>query len=215
MSQNTLTQYDLEELARPLMGLLDDFQDHFISWMKIHQLMLDGKPVSPDRIATHLGLTQDEVTVLLKGAELDQEGNVVGIGLSIVPTPHSYRIRNRQLYTWCAGDATFFPILHKSTAVIESPDPISGEKIRLTSTPEGVRDLDPVTAVVSWVPGREGYENVRTWLCNYTNFFTSAETASQYVAKHPGMLIVPVDQVFRIGQLIWEREPYKSLISGL
>lgn len=54
MSQNTLTQYDLEELARPLMGLLDDFQDHFIGWMKIHQLMLDGKPVSPDRIATHL-----------------------------------------------------------------------------------------------------------------------------------------------------------------
>ena len=143
MSQNTLTQYDLEELARPLMGLLDDFQDHFIGWMKIHQLMLDGKPVSPDRIATHLGLTQDEVAALLKGAELDQQGNVVGIGLSIVPTPHSYRIRGRQLYTWCAGDAIFFPILHKSTAVIESPDPISGEKIRLTSTPEGVRQSYP------------------------------------------------------------------------
>lgn len=109
MSQNTLTQYDLEELARPLMGLLDDFQDHFIGWMKIHQLMLDGKPVSPDRIATHLGLTQDEVTALLKGTELDQDGNVVGIGLSIVPTPHSYRIRGRQLYTWCAVMRPSFP----------------------------------------------------------------------------------------------------------
>jgi hypothetical protein len=33
-------------------------------------------------------------------------------------------------------------------------------------------------------------------------FFTSVETASKYVAKHPGLFIVPVDQVYRIGQLL-------------
>ena len=144
MSQSTLTKHDLEDLARPMITLLDQNRDHFVSWVKIHQLLLDGKPVSPDRIATYLGLTREEVASPLRGAELDQEGNLVGVGLSIVPTRHSYRILDRQLFVWCAVDAITYPILHRTSAEIESSDPISGEKIRLTSTPEGVRDVDPV-----------------------------------------------------------------------
>ena len=216
MSQTMLPQYDLEELALPLIALLDEYQDLFVGWMKIHQLLLDGKPVSPERIAAHLGLSEAEVADLLRGAEFDQEGNLVGVGLSIVPTPHAYRVHGRQLYAWCAGDAITFPILHRTSVEIESPDPISGEKIRLTSTPDGVRDLNPVTAVVSWVLGKEeNIENVRTFYCNHIHFFTSVETASQYATRHPGLAIVPVDQVFQIGQLMWEREPYQSMAGEL
>ena len=215
MSQSTLPKYGLEELARPMIALLDESRDQSLGWVKIHQLLLDGKPVSPERIAAYLGLTEEEVADLLKGAELDQEGNLVGLGLSIVPTPHAYRIHGRQFYVWCAADAIMFPIFHKTHAVIESPDPISGEKVRLVGTPEGAREVEPGTAVVSWVPRTESLENIRTWFCNYTNFFTSVETASQYVAKHPGLIIVPVDEVFQIGKLFWEREPYRSVIAGL
>ena len=215
MSQSTLPKYGLEELARPMIALLDESRDQSLGWVKIHQLLLDGKPVSPERIAAYLGLTEEEVADLLKGAELDQEGNLVGLGLSIVPTPHAYRIHGRQFYVWCAADAIMFPIFHKTHAVIESPDPISGEKVRLVGTPEGAREVEPSTAVVSWVPRTESLENIRTWFCNYTNFFTSVETASQYVAKHPGLIIVPVDEVFQIGKLFWEREPYRSVIAGL
>ncbi|HZD58257.1 MAG TPA: organomercurial lyase [Anaerolineales bacterium] len=215
MSQETLPKYDLKELARPMIALLDESRDQTIGQVKIHQILLEGKPVSPERIAAHLRLTQAEVATLLRGAELDQDGNLVGLGLSLVPTSHSYRIHGRQLYTWCAFDAIMFPIFHQANVEIESPDPISGEKIRLTSTPEGVRDVDPVTAVVSWVPGKESREDVRDWFCNYTNFFTSVETAAEYVVKHPGLVIVPIDQAFRIGQLMWEREPYKSMIDEL
>ena len=89
MSQSTLPKYGLEELARPMIALLDESRDQSLGWVKIHQLLLDGKPVSPERIAAYLGLTEEEVADLLKGAELDQEGNLVGLGLSIVPTPHS------------------------------------------------------------------------------------------------------------------------------
>ena len=212
MSQSTLQKYDLEDLVRPMIALLDQNRDHFVGWAKIHPLLLDGKPISPERIATYLELTQEEVASLLRGAELDEQGNLVGVGLSVVPTRHSYRILGRQLYTWCAVDAITYPILHRTSAEIESADPISGEKIRLTSTPEGVLDVDPVTAVVSLVTGMERRENVRAWLCHYAHFFSSLETASQYVAKHPRLVIVPVDQVFRLGQLMWEREPYQSMI---
>jgi alkylmercury lyase len=215
MSQDTLPKYDLEDLAKPMITLLDQNQEHFVGWARIHKLLLDGKPVSPDQIATLLGLTWEEVASLLKGAELDQEGNLVGVGLSIVPTRHSYKILGRQLYTWCAVDAITYPILHRASAQIESSDPISGEKIRLTSTPEGVRDVDPVTAVVSLVTGMERRENVRAWFCHYAHFFRSVETASQYVIRHPGLVIVPVEEVFRIGQLLWEREPYESMMDEL
>src|SRR5919109_2359884 len=145
MSQITLPEYNVEELANTMIALLDGWKDKWVGWIKLQKLLLEGKPVSPDRIAADLHLTQKGVVDLIEGAELDKHGNVVGFGLSIVPTPHSYRIDGRQFYVWCAGDAITFPLLHKTSAVIESPDPISGEKIRLTSTPEGVQDANPAT----------------------------------------------------------------------
>jgi alkylmercury lyase len=215
MSQITLPTYDIEELANTMMAILDGWKDKWVGWIKLQNLLLEGKPLPPDRIAAYLQLTQDEVADLIEGAELDQDGNVVGFGLSIVPTPHSYQIDGRQLYVWCAGDAITFPILHKNTAAIESPDPISGEKIRLTSTPEGVRDVKPATTVVSWVPGTASPDQIRSTFCDFTHFFTSATTALEYVEKHPGLVVVPIEQVFQIGQLMWEREPYKSIIAEL
>jgi alkylmercury lyase len=215
MSQITLPKYDIEELAETMVALLDGWSSKWIGVIKIHKLLLEGKPVPPDRIAAYVQLTQNEVAELIGDAELDENGNVVGFGLSIVPTPHSYQIDGRQFYVWCAGDAITFPLLHKNTAVVESPDPISGEKIRLTSTPGGVQNVIPATAVVSWVPGTDSPDNIRSKFCDFTHFFTAIETASEYVEKHPELVIVPIEQVFQIGQLMWNREPYKSIIAEL
>jgi len=215
MSQITLPKHDIEELANAMIALLDEWNDMWVGWIKIHKLLLEGKPVSPDRIGAYLHLTQKEIADLVEGAELDEDGNVVGFGLSIVPTPHSYQIDGRQFYVWCAFDAIMFPFLHKSTVMIESSDPISGEQVRLTSTPEGVRDVNPATTVVSWVPGINSPDNIRSKFCDFTHFFTSEATASVYVAKHPGLVIGPIEQVFQVGQLMWNREPYKSIIADL
>lgn len=219
-SNQPLPTYDLEVIADTMRLLFEDSKEQalMLQWLQIQKLLLARQPVSPERIAATLQISREEVTAILNywGATLDNEGNLVGLGLSVVPTPHSYQINGRQLYVWCAGDAIMFPIFHKASAVIESPDPISGEKVRLIGTPEGAKEVEPSTAVVSWVPGTLGFENVRANFCNYTNFFTSVETASQYVvARHPDLIIVPVDTVFQLGKLFTEREPYKSLITGL
>jgi alkylmercury lyase len=121
----------------------------------------------------------------------------------------------RQIYAWCAADAIMFSIFLKSNAVIESPDPISGDKIRLIATPAGVKDLEPNTAVVSHVSAAQGLEDVRARICNVTHFFTSVETASQYVPQHPELVIVPVNEVFQVWNQVYDREPYKSLIADL
>jgi alkylmercury lyase len=218
MANQLLPTYDLQELAAPLLALIDGAPHLFARMMKLQKLLLEGQPVSLDRIAATLHVAREEVPGLIQGVELDTEGNVVGWGLSLVPTPHSYQINGRQFYVWCAGDAITFPLLHKASAVIASPDPISGETVQLIGTPEGARDVAPSTAVVSWVRSPSGVytlENVRTAFCNFTNFFASVETASQYVAQHPGLVIVPIDDVFQMGKLLWEGDLYKSITADL
>jgi len=215
MAQLVLPKYELEELANTMLALLDGYTDKWIGVIKLQKLLLEGKPVSPDRIAASLHLTQEALVDLLGEAELDQAGNVVGFGLSIVPTPHSYQVDGQKFYVWCAADAITFPLLHKRTAIIESPDPITGEKISLTSTPEGVQEVNPDTTIVSWVPGTNSPDHIRSRFCNLTHFFTSVVTAAEYVARNPGLVVVPIEQVFQIGQLMWNREPYKSIIAEL
>ncbi|MCI0711822.1 MAG: hypothetical protein L0154_16825 [Chloroflexi bacterium] len=216
MSNQVQRGYDLHELTASMMAFADRSAGQFLHIWKIVKLLSKGRPLSPEQIAAELQLSQDEVDALLRTGELNQDGDLVGLGLSLVPTPHSYQIEGRQLYVWCAGDAIMFSIFLKADAIIESPDPISGDKIRLIATPAGVRNVEPATAVVSHpTAGVVGLEYLQTEFCNPTNFFTSVETASQYVSQHPELVIVPVDEVFPLWRQVWNREPYQSLIADL
>jgi alkylmercury lyase len=213
VSIQVLPKYDLQALTNSMMAFADGSADQILHIWSVVRLLSQGHPLSPGRIAAELQLVPDEVAALLRMGELDQDGNLVGLGLSLVPTPHAYAINDRQLYAWCAGDAIMFSIFLKSDAIIESPDPISGGMVRLIATPAGVRDVEPRTAVVSHPSAGVGLETVREQFCNVTHFFTSVETASQYVSQHPGLVIVPVDEVFRLWNRVWDREPYTSLIA--
>ena len=218
MTNQSLPSYDLHELAEPVQAVIDAAPEQFARLMALQQLLLEDQPVSQERIASRLHITREEVPALLQGAELDQDGNFLGFGLTLVPTPHAYQINGHQFYVWCAGDAITFPILHQTSAVIASPDPISGETIRLIGTPAGARAVEPNTAVVSWVRSPSGtitLETVRAAFCNFVHFFASVETASQYVSPHPELVIVPIDDVFQIGKLLWEQEPLNSLMAAL
>jgi len=217
MTNRTVLNADPHALAETLIKVLEGSPEETKVFLATQQLLLSGQPVAPAQIAARLRKSQDAVVALLRqiGVEWDAAGNVVGAGVSLTPTPHSYIVGGRQLYVWCAGDAITFPLLHKTSVVIESPDPINGAKIDLIGTPEGAKEVEPSTAVVSWMPGTESLANIRANFCNFTNFFSSVETATQYVAQHPGLLITPVDAVFQAGKLLWEREPFTSLLAGL
>jgi alkylmercury lyase len=115
----------------------------------------------------------------------DKDGNIVGLGLTLVPTPHVYEVNDSKLYTWCALDALIFPVMLNHTAHIESLDPISGDKIQVTVTPDGVEKVKPESAVVSWVNSSIDPSNIRGSVCHYVYFFRSPETASKWIAEHP------------------------------
>jgi alkylmercury lyase len=158
------------------------------------ELLAKGCPVLPDEIALVLGVPPKKVlsTLLSFGAEFDKDGNVLGLGLTLVPTPHAYEANGRKLYTWCAVDALLFPIMLKHTAHIESHDPVTEEKIHVTVSPDGVQKVEPDSAVVSWVKDID-LSNIRGSVCHYVHFFSSFESASKWIAEHPDKTFYPVN----------------------
>jgi len=213
---------NLEESAKAAADMLQASDPVLVRSMfqLIHLLLEEGGPVSAEKIASSLQISPDEAATILKelharGAEFDEEDNFVGMGLTLIPTPHRYETNGRTFYTWCADDAIFFPAMFGHTALIESPDPVSGENVRLTVTPKGVESVEPVTAVVSrrFVGGT--FENVRGTVCHYGHLFVSPETASEYAARHSGagLEVSTVDEAFRIGQIMSEQQPLKPVFA--
>lgn len=128
----------------------------------VGRIARDGS-VTPSALAADLGIEVAEARDLFlalgsMGTELDAGGNMVGLALTAKPTPHAIRIPGRGLlYAWCALDTLFIPGLLGQPAAIESRCPVSGERVRLSVVPEGVREYEPEGAVLTvFVPDRSG-----------------------------------------------------------
>ena len=81
-------------------------------WRPLLHLLAQGEPVTVDQIAQATGRTPDQVREALAAnpdTVFDQDGRVVGSGLTQNPTPHHFEVDGRQLYTWCALDTLAFP----------------------------------------------------------------------------------------------------------
>ncbi|MGH2581386.1 MAG: organomercurial lyase [Anaerolineales bacterium] len=215
MVVQTLSRFDEQQLIENMSAYIDTVREQIPGMYGTVKILSHGKPLVPQRLAAELQLGPEELKRIFRIGEKDEDGNLVGFGLSLVPTPHRYQVGDRKMYAWCAADAIMFSIFLKSDALVESRDPISGEEIRLTATPAGVQRLDPSTAVISHPAEGDEFEHVRAQLCNVTHFFASTETAQKYVEKHPGLLIIPVEQGFKIWSRVYDREPYKSMIAEL
>ena len=62
--------------------------------------------------------SQEEIQAVVPSSdvEVDQAGNIVGWGLSLVPTPHQFHLGESILSIWRALDALAFPALLGRTA---------------------------------------------------------------------------------------------------
>ena len=150
-----------------------------------------------------------------KGAQLDADGNLVGDALTQLPRQHSFQVNGNQLYAWCSLDTLFLPGLLGTTAQVESTDPITGDRVKLTVTPEGIRDLEPDELYLSiadasdpncCVPGQSGPESKS---CSQMHFFSTPESAEAYAQQHPGTAVFSAKEAFELAQVVW-LEPYKA-----
>ncbi len=200
---------DLEELAARIMASLTATAEEalfFELFPPTLDLLARGKPVSVEEIAAAAGKSPEEVQLAMgqvDSVDRDEQGRIVGAGLSLVPTPHRFEVEGRTLFTWCALDALGFPVILGRPASIESPCRGTGEPVHIEVTPTEVVAVEPPSAVVSVVVPQE-LANVRGVVCENVHFFSSPEAASRWLERHPEATILPVDEAFRLGRLIAE-----------
>jgi alkylmercury lyase len=167
----------------------------------LHELV-KGQPVPKEALAATLGWSVERLTARLEqepSTEYDDDGNVVGYGITLRETAHAFEVDGRRLYTWCALDALMFPVLIGETARVLSRCRATAVSVSLTVTPDGVRDVDPTGAVVS-LPLLEAAPNIRTSFCCHVNFYASASAAHRSV--EPRAEVISVADGFRLGRLI-------------
>jgi alkylmercury lyase len=163
------------------------------------RLIARGRPVGLPELAAESGQPAPDLERMLRtqpGTEWDDEGRLVGFGLSLRPTAHRYLVGGQTLYTWCASDTLFFTVILGADAVAESTCPATGQSIRLEITPDAVTSVSPAGAVVSERHRDDLVANVRTDVCDHGHFFASEAAASAWVAAHPDGEILSVTDAF-------------------
>ena len=163
------------------------------------RLIARGRPVDLAELAAKSGQPASDLERILRaqpGTEWDDEGRLVGFGLSLRPTAHRYLVGGHTLYTWCATDTLFFTVILGIDAVAESTCPATGQPIRLEVTPDAVASVSPVGAVVSQRHRGSLVANLRADVCDHGHFFASEAAANAWVEAHPGGEILSVTEAF-------------------
>ena len=196
---------ELELLARQLAEGLRGDHDAFCR--ELVRLVACGHPVTRERLASALQMTAGQVAEVLAGLadlEVYPRGNVVGWGLTFIPTSHRFRLNGQQFYTWCALDALIYPALLQLPASVESSCPVSGARVKLLVTPTGVLDLAPASAIVSLVIPEQGSScnGDRGSFCNQSLFFRSRQDALTWRASSPTVRLLSVAEAFQVGRLV-------------
>jgi alkylmercury lyase len=131
--------------------------------------------------------------------ELDDEGLIVGAGLSISEDdPHVFEIRGKRYHGWCMVDALMFPIVFGAESPIRTACPTTGTIITLKADPNGIFDLEPSGAWFTLAPATGG--EIREVFCERVNFYVDQATAEAAVAADPELACGPATQAWDVAK---------------
>ncbi len=205
-----MNQPSLEMLATRLAAHLDCIQD--VACQQILRVMIEtGQPLTPIHLATRLQMSQENLAAHLArvpDTEFDPQGNIVGWGITLVPTQHQFVLPHHSLFTWCAFDTILFPSLLQVEAHVQSECSASGQPITFVATPKGIADLLPATSVLSLVLPEARCDCVRGTFCQQSLFFQTKEAAMPWIALHPEAVLLLVEEAAVLGQMTASMWPY-------
>jgi len=117
--------------------------------------------------------------------------------ISATPTRHQVRIGGETVYTYCVMDAFMLPVLQDAPAEIDSPDPETGDEIRLRVTPGGIVENGAAhtEAVVSFGVSHEAAGSVYSVACPFINLFASRINYDRWTQAHPEALTLAIPLV--------------------
>ncbi len=192
----------------------------------IHLLeeLAKGGPVSRERASELHGVSREEIDELFSaihasGGQLNDQGELIGMALTLKPTRHNIRVNGNDMYAWCSLDTILLPGVLETAGEIESTDPLTGETIRLTVTADQVVKVEPPGAVTSiFVPGKTPTETdhgelvagAESEVCTSMLFYASRENAEKALENYPNIAILTVEEAFELARGTWT-EPTRAL----
>jgi alkylmercury lyase len=201
-----MTSHVLQETIKAHEGFITAQPEQYRFFLPLLRLLAEGKPVEPRQLATvaHCSLKEIQAVLPSSDVEVDQASNIVGWGLSLVPTPHRFHLGENTLYTWCALDALMLPALIGRTAHVVSTCPATGKTVSLTVTPTHIERLEPASAVVSVrAPGADtDLCYIRGGFCMQGHFFATHEAAVAWPELHPQAVLLSVEEAASLGRAL-------------
>jgi len=150
--------------------------------------LAEGEPVALERLARAAGWSVDDVEAALDAqvsAERDGQGRLVGRALTLRPTRHRFTVDGRRLFAWCASDGLMLAVILGRPGVVESTCAQTGRPIRVEAAPDGVRRVDPPTAVVPAVRPVGELAVMRADTREHGHFFGSMAATAAWSEAHP------------------------------
>lgn len=171
--------------------------------LHLTRLLAAGDPVTVEQAAAAGGWSAAEVRAELArhpSTDWDKDGRIVGFGLTLRPTPHSFTTADRTVYAFCASDALTFPIIVGQPGVIRSTCPVTEQPVRVDVTPRAVVAVEPAAAVVSKIRPDHAVADVRRDICALGNFMASPDVATDWLIRHPHGQVVPIAEDFDVNR---------------
>ena len=199
-----MNEASLTNVAETIADRLCGTHEHI--YVALIRHLAAGQPVSATHLAADLAMEEAAVSAVLQEMSdiaYNGDGQVVGFGLSLVPTAHRFTINGNILYTWCALDTFLYTALLGRPSAVVSHCPVTARSIRLSMTPEGVVELSPAASVISIViPDGSISDCRRSAFCNHGHFFASAEAGATWLNGRPNGIILSMNDAHRLGQLL-------------
>ena len=175
---------------------------------QLYHLLSNGEAISVQDFANEIKLTNEQADAILEnwtGVSFDDNKNIDGFwGLSTTKTRHSFELNNHTLYTWCAWDLLFMPVIFQQTITAHTTCPVTDNEITLIISKNKIEQAKPVDAMITFIkPALEQLKaNVTQSFCQYVFFVESEQAGLEWKKGREGGFLLDLDTGFDLGKNI-------------
>jgi len=174
--------------------------------LALYRELARGRPVNLDSLARSPGLpTAERVRTLVEewpAVYRDELGQVIGYwGLALGGTGHGVDVDGVKLTTWCAWDTLFLPQILATEVLVDSPCPVTAERIRLRVGPGGILETSPPRPVLSFLdPTDKIGDGVISAFCHHIHFFADRQAGERWTADRPEAILLELEQGWALAE---------------